>query len=85
MNDTHIDTHNPIFETLQELTTDLQKIEINENMRMCSLDLENMYTNIPKLGTMNIVNETLNYNPEINKKKQYYTNVTIVNILSCSY
>jgi hypothetical protein len=46
--------------------------EINENMVMCSFDIENMYTNIPKLDTtsINIINSVLNLNTEINKNSQ---------------
>jgi hypothetical protein len=37
------------------LTTDLQSIEINEDMRICSFDIQNMYTNIPKVEVLNII------------------------------
>jgi hypothetical protein len=39
------------------LTTDLQSIEIDEGVRMCPFDIENMYTNIPKLEVINIIRE----------------------------
>jgi hypothetical protein len=35
-------------------------------MRICSLDIENMYTNIPKRDTINIINNIQESNPEIN-------------------
>jgi hypothetical protein len=41
------------------LTTDLQSIEINEDMRICSFDIENMYTNIPKVEVLNIIKNIL--------------------------
>jgi hypothetical protein len=42
-----------------QLMTNLQVIEINKNMKFCSFDIENMYTNIPKIGIMNTVNTIL--------------------------
>jgi hypothetical protein len=41
------------------LITDLQDIEINNNIKLCSFDIENMYTNIPKNDIINIVNTIL--------------------------
>jgi hypothetical protein len=38
------------------LITDLQSMEINKNMRMFSFDITNMYTNIPKLDKISIIN-----------------------------
>jgi hypothetical protein len=46
------------------LITDLQNIEISDNIRMCSFNIKNMYINIPKLDNINIINNTLNMNPE---------------------
>lgn len=40
-------------------------MEINEDMRMCSFNVENMYTKIPKSGFINIIT-----NPEIEKINQ---------------
>jgi hypothetical protein len=37
------------------LITDLQNIEIQENTRLCSFDIENMYTNVPKLDTIEMM------------------------------
>jgi hypothetical protein len=39
--------------------TGLQGIELNSDMRLCSFDIENMYRNILKIGTMNTINTTL--------------------------
>jgi hypothetical protein len=39
--------------------TDLQAIELNKYMRICSFDIENMYTNIPKVDIVNITNDIL--------------------------
>jgi hypothetical protein len=38
---------------------DLKTIEINNDMRICSFDIENMYTNIPKREIINIINNIL--------------------------
>jgi hypothetical protein len=45
--------------------TDLKTIELNRNMRICSFDVESMYTDIPKNGTVNVINSILESNPEI--------------------
>jgi hypothetical protein len=37
------------------LTTYLQSIKINEDVRICSFNVENMYTNIPKTEVVNII------------------------------
>jgi hypothetical protein len=39
----------------KHLTTDLESIEINENIRMCSFDIKNMYTNMLKADVLNII------------------------------
>jgi hypothetical protein len=44
------------------LLTDLQTIEINENTRLCSFDIENMYTDIPKNNLIIIINNILQNN-----------------------
>jgi hypothetical protein len=46
--------------------TDLQTFELNRDMRICSFDIENMYTNTPKRDAINIINNILESNPEIN-------------------
>jgi hypothetical protein len=45
-------------------------MEINEDMRMCSFNVENMYTNIPKSGVINVITNALLTNPEIEKINQ---------------
>jgi hypothetical protein len=52
------------------LTKDLKTMEINENIRMCSFDIENMYTNIPTVDTINIITNILKTNPGINENNQ---------------
>jgi hypothetical protein len=47
------------------LTTDLQSIEINKAVRICSFDIENMCTNIPKLEVMSIIKNIMENDPEI--------------------
>jgi hypothetical protein len=47
------------------LMADLQAVELNKDMRLCSFDIENMYINIPKIGIVNIVNNILENNQEI--------------------
>jgi hypothetical protein len=50
--------------------TDLQTIELNDNMRLCSFDIENMYTNIPKTNVINIISNIINEDKDINKNYQ---------------
>jgi hypothetical protein len=49
------------------LTTDLQTMEINEDMRMCSFYIENMYTTIPYIDTINIITNIFKTNSEIDE------------------
>jgi hypothetical protein len=42
-------------------------MEINDNMRMGSFDIENMYTNSPKSDILNTVKNALKINPEAEK------------------
>jgi hypothetical protein len=52
------------------LITELQSIEINEDMRICSFDIENMYTNIPKTEVVNIIKNVIENNSgTINQKE----------------
>jgi hypothetical protein len=44
---------------------DLKTIELNGDMRTCSFDIENMYTNIPKRDIINIINNILENKKEI--------------------
>jgi hypothetical protein len=41
------------------LMTDLKTIEINSDTRICSFDIENMYTNIQRKEIINIPNNVL--------------------------
>jgi hypothetical protein len=59
------------------LTTDLQSIEINEDMRICSFNIENMYTNIPNVEVLNIIKNIMESDPETKKAEQE----EIINIL----
>jgi hypothetical protein len=60
--------------------TDLQAIEINKDVRLCSFDIENMYTNIPKAEVINIINNIIqnsqgtetNVHKEIIMKQNYF-------------
>jgi hypothetical protein len=45
--------------------TELKIIEPNNDTRMCSFDIKNMYTNIPRKDIINIINNTLDNNVEI--------------------
>jgi hypothetical protein len=47
------------------LMTDLNTIELNNDTRTCSFDIENMYTNIPTKDIINIINNILEINTEI--------------------
>jgi hypothetical protein len=61
----------------KHLTTDLQSIEIDKDVRMCSFDIENMYTNIPKLEVINIIENITENHTDITKTNQKET----INIL----
>jgi hypothetical protein len=52
------------------LMMDLKTIELNNNTRICSFDIENMYTNIPRKEIENITNSVLENNIEINASTQ---------------
>lgn len=45
-------------------------MEFNEDMILLSSDIENFYTNIPTLGTMNIIANGLKINSEIDENCQ---------------
>jgi hypothetical protein len=49
-------------------------IELNSDTRICSLDIENMYTNIPRKEVINITNNVLESNVEIEINSIYYGN-----------
>jgi hypothetical protein len=42
-----------------DLINELNNININQNTRMCSFDITNMYTNIPLNAIRNIIRSTL--------------------------
>jgi hypothetical protein len=44
------------------LTQSLQDIEIDENTKLCSFDIENMYTNIPTTELKNMIKNTVDQN-----------------------
>jgi hypothetical protein len=43
-----------------DLLSELKELKINQNCRMCSFDITNMYTNIPTEFISNIITEILN-------------------------
>jgi hypothetical protein len=45
---------------------DLQTIELNRDMRLCSFDIENVYINMSKIDTINIINIIVKSSSEIN-------------------
>jgi hypothetical protein len=47
------------------LMTELKTIELNNYTRICSFDIENIYTNIPRKDVINIINNILENNTEI--------------------
>ena len=59
--------------------TDLQDIMLNNDMKLCSFDIENMYTNLPKIGIINIINTTLeNLGTETNIQEEIMQILRIV-------
>jgi hypothetical protein len=46
--------------------SELKTVVINEDTRLCSFDIANIYTNIPKTDTSNIINNILRNNHETN-------------------
>lgn len=47
------------------LMTDLQTTELNRDTRIFPLDIENMYTNVPKRDIMTVINNILQDNSEV--------------------
>jgi hypothetical protein len=45
-------------------------MEIKEDVRMCSFDIENTHTNITKLDTINVTTNILKFNSEIEENSQ---------------
>jgi hypothetical protein len=50
--------------------TELKTIELSEDTRLCSFDITNIYTNIPRNGVINIIKKILEDNNEIKKNIQ---------------
>jgi hypothetical protein len=50
-----------------QLISDLKTIELNKNIQICSFDKENVYTNVPKHDTINIISNILKDNPQNNE------------------
>jgi hypothetical protein len=44
---------------------ELNITELNRDTRICSFDIESMYTNIPRKYIINTINDTLDNNTEI--------------------
>jgi hypothetical protein len=63
-------THAYNIHNFIHLVTELQPMEINEDRRMCSFDIENVYNNILKSDVINRINDILNTNPEIVETNQ---------------
>jgi hypothetical protein len=57
------------------LIENLNKLEINENIKLCSFDISNMYTNIPLTETINIIQNILNNDQQtpLNIKQELIT------------
>jgi hypothetical protein len=58
-----------------QLTTDLNSIPINENTRMCSFDIKNMYTNIPTAKVYEYIKQILNKTVEMPNRKTEILNL----------
>jgi hypothetical protein len=56
-----------------QLMTDLKTLELNKDTRLCSFDITNMYTNIPKIGVINIIKKITENNNEIEMNIQKIT------------
>jgi hypothetical protein len=52
------------------LITELKTIEINEDTRMCSFDIKDIYTNIPKVEVINIIKTVTKNNLSTLEKKE---------------
>jgi hypothetical protein len=50
--------------------TNLQTTKLNRDTRICSFEIENMYTNVPKRNIMNIINNILEKNSEVHMNIQ---------------
>jgi hypothetical protein len=67
------------------LSTDLEGIKLNKDMRLYSFDIENMYTNIPKIGIINVINTILQNNQGIETNTQKESTHIIKTITEQNY
>jgi hypothetical protein len=57
-----------------DLIKDLNKFNIHTDIRICSFDIKNMYSNVPKCELINLIANTANSNDiheELIKKSNY--------------
>jgi hypothetical protein len=67
------------------LMTELETIEMDKNSRICSFDIKNMYTNIPRTETANLIYNILKTNQNINDSNQKEILHTLDTIMEQSY
>jgi hypothetical protein len=65
--------------------TELKTIELNKDTKLCSFDITNMYTNIPKIGVINTIKKILGNNNEIEKNIQKETIHILETIIEQNY
>jgi hypothetical protein len=58
------------IQNFTNLVHNLRDIKYNENIKLCSIDIINMYTNISLADVRNIIKNILNNNNQIPKKKK---------------
>jgi hypothetical protein len=58
-----------------DLVSELKELKINQNCRICSFDITNMYTNIPTEFISNIITEILN---KLNTKVQITKEIILI-------
>jgi hypothetical protein len=63
----------------------LKTIKLNKDTRLCSFDITNTYTNIPKIGAINITKKILENNNEIKKNIQKETIHILETIIEQKY
>jgi hypothetical protein len=54
----------------KELIHNLKRIKTQQNTKVCSFNIKNMYTNIPQNELIHIIRETLEYNSTSDNQKQ---------------
>jgi hypothetical protein len=67
------------------LAQSLQLIEIDNNTKMCSFDIENMYTNIPTMELRNIIDNIMTKNHNISQKTKIEINNLLTVVLEQNY